>query len=110
MKDYRSHVNILFSRYPEAFDNEHLKPAVLEYMAQPVKPATFNLRLVYLKAFFDWCVKEEYIVKNPLEGFKRRKDEGRIVNIEEVPLPNYLLYRIKIPSLVCGITHCFYLH
>ncbi|HII67125.1 MAG TPA: hypothetical protein HA302_03765 [Thermococcaceae archaeon] len=41
-----------------------------------IKPATFNLRRVYLKAFFDFLVRENIIEKNPID-FKKRKDEGR---------------------------------
>ncbi len=36
----------------------------------------FNLRRVYLKAFFDFLVRENVIEKNPVD-FKKRKDEGR---------------------------------
>lgn len=51
-------------------------------MSQPVKPATYNLRLVYLKTFFTWCIKEEIFLENPLDGIKKRKDEGRVVNLD----------------------------
>ncbi|MCR4432041.1 MAG: tyrosine-type recombinase/integrase [Tepidanaerobacteraceae bacterium] len=54
----------------------------MEYMAQKMKPATYNLRLVYLKAFFKWCIGEGYLQKNPLDGLKRRKAEPRIVDID----------------------------
>jgi site-specific recombinase XerC len=59
-------------------------------MAQPVKPATFNLRLIYLKAFFAWCIQEGIFTENPLDGFKRKKVEGRIVNIQEDVLTKLL--------------------
>jgi len=80
--DYRYHVAQFFKRYPEAYHPGKLKPAALEYMAQKVKPNTFNLRLVYLKAFFDWCMKEGLFPENPLAGIKRRRAEGRAVNLE----------------------------
>ncbi len=59
IKDYRGHVNSFFKRFPETFEDEtKLKKYLLEYMSQPVKPATYNLRLTYLKVFFQWCVEE----------------------------------------------------
>ena len=90
IQDYQTHVNILFSRFPNTFNAKKLKPAVLEHMAQPVKPATFNLRLIYLRAFFDWCIQEGILTENPLTGFKRKKAEGRIVNIEQEALTQLL--------------------
>jgi site-specific recombinase XerD len=50
-------------------------------MAQQAKPAHYNLKLVYLKAFFNWCLQEGIISENPLLQFKKRKDEGRVVNL-----------------------------
>ncbi|BAF60316.1 integrase [Pelotomaculum thermopropionicum SI] len=90
LTDYRKHVSQFFNRHPKAYNSKNLKSAVLEYMAQPVKPATFNLRLVNLKAFFDWCIQEGIFTDNPLAGFKRRKAEGRVVNIEEEKLARLL--------------------
>lgn len=90
LADYRNHVSQLFNRQPKAFDPKFQKTEVFEYMAQPVKPATFNLCLIYLKAFFDWCIQEGIFLENPLNGFKRKKVEGRIVNIEEDVLTKLL--------------------
>ncbi len=86
LTDYRKQVSQLYHRHPEAYDPQKLKPVVLVYMSQEVKPATFNLRLVYLKAFFDWCIPEGICFENPLNGFRRRKTEDRVVNIEETVL------------------------
>lgn len=88
-KDYNSHINYFFSRYPQAYP-QNIKPAVLEFMAQPVKPATFNLRLVYLRAFFEWCIRQNIFEDNPLDGVKRRKTEGRVVNLDEKILTRLL--------------------
>lgn len=92
--DYRTQISILFRRFPEAYNPKKLKATTLEYMAQQVKPATFNIRLVNLKAFFEWCMKEGIFPENPLEGFKRRKAEGRVVNIDE----NTLTRLFKMPD------------
>lgn len=82
ISDYRGHVARFLKRFPEALNNEDsLKSAIFAYMAQQMKPATYNLRLTYLKVFFQWCVQEGYVVENPLIGFKKRKAEGKNVNI-----------------------------
>ncbi|MTI84282.1 MAG: site-specific integrase [Firmicutes bacterium] len=86
IRDYRTHANIFFKRHPQAFNSKKIKPAIYEYMSEPIKPATFNLRLAYLRAFFNWCVDEGYLTENPLAGFKRRKAESRIVNLDEETL------------------------
>lgn len=83
LKDYQDFVRQFFQRYPDLdYTRPHdLKRAVYEYMAQEgIKPATFNLRLTYLGAFFSWCLGEGHIQENPLAGIKRRKAESRIVN------------------------------
>ncbi|AEG14671.1 integrase family protein [Desulfofundulus kuznetsovii DSM 6115] len=81
--DYQRHITRFFRRFPDAWGSEdRLEQAVFQYMGEPVKPATYNLRLVYLKAFFKWCCDRGIIGQNPLDGFKRRKDEGRIVQLD----------------------------
>ncbi len=80
--DYRKHVSLFFKRHPEAYNPANLKAAVLSYMADNVKPATFNLRLTYLGAFFDWAVREGIFPENPLKGIKRRKADPRIVQLD----------------------------
>ncbi len=66
-----------FKRFPNALRSEkELRTCILEHFSDDVKSATFNLRRVYLKAFFDFLVRENVIEKNPVD-FKKRKDEGR---------------------------------
>lgn len=86
VEDYRKTVSYFFRRYPDSFDDSLLKKNLLEYMGLPVKPAYYNLKLVYLKAFLNWCVKEDIISVNPLSDLKKKKAEGRIVNIDESDL------------------------
>lgn len=51
VKDYKKHISQFFKRYPDAFDECFLKERLMEYMSQPIKPATYNLRLIYIRAF-----------------------------------------------------------
>lgn len=50
-------------------------------MAESIKPATHNVRLSYLKSFFDWCVWRG-LCWQPGQGPKKPKAEDRIVNID----------------------------
>ncbi|TDA70644.1 MAG: site-specific integrase [Clostridia bacterium] len=90
LEDYKRHVEYFFHRYPDAYREESLKAAALEYMAQKVKPATFNLRLTYLKVFFGWCVKEGIYAANPLADIKRKKAESRVVSLDADTLKKLL--------------------
>ncbi|WP_245533946.1 tyrosine-type recombinase/integrase [Effusibacillus pohliae] len=83
LNDYRGYVERFFKRFPDSWQSPNLKKCAMEYMADNVKPATFNLRLTYLRAFFGWCVEEGYLSENPLAGIKRVKAEPRIVEIPE---------------------------
>lgn len=87
MKDYREHVNRFFRRYPEAGKPqaaEALEKSEYDYLGEDgIKPATYNNRLVYLSTFFNWCADKEMIDDNPLLNFKKRKAEGRNVNLDE---------------------------
>ena len=91
-KDYNYHVNAFFRKYPDAWDN--LSNCILKYMAENIKPATYNLRLIYLRAFFQFCSENGHIVINPLNGFKRKKTQDRIVDIPE----NILEKLLKLPD------------
>lgn len=92
--DYKQHINRFFERFPDSWQSPILKDNVMEYMSDDIMPATFNLRLIYLKAFFTWSIKEHYMSENPLDGFKRRKAQPRIVDVPEEALQNIL----KLPN------------
>jgi integrase len=94
--DYTSHVKLLFKRFPDAIESyEKLEVALYEHLGQKdIKPATYNSRLVYLRSFFKWCVEQGILSDNPLAGFKKRKDEGRVVQIDE----NVLTDLLKLPD------------
>ena len=88
--DYTKHVTQFFTRYPDAHAPGKLRDCILEYMSQPVAPATFNLRRAYLKSFFNWCVQEGILAQNPLTGIPKRLDEGRARSIAEDTLRKLL--------------------
>ena len=71
------------SPYPQAWEEANLKPCLLKFFARKMGSTTYNLYLIYLKAFIDWCVEEEEGVytTNPLVKFKQKREEGWIDNI-----------------------------
>jgi len=115
--DYRTHVELLLNRFPTAAGSyAELEQAVYEHLSQEnIKPATYNNRLVYLRSFFKWCVEQGTLSENPLTGFKKRKDEGRVVEIDEsvlaklIQLPDRTTYAglrdyaLIMTFLDCGI-------
>ncbi|AGL03530.1 tyrosine-type recombinase/integrase [Desulfoscipio gibsoniae] len=96
LKDYGFHVKIFFTRFTgnPLSDYELLERNIIEYMAEDVKPAYYNNKLVYLKTFFGWCVKKKYLSGNPLNDFKRRKADSRIVQIE----PEFIKKLLSLPD------------
>lgn len=95
LKGHGDVTRLFFRRHPEAWQGgQKLQQAVYCFFGEDIKPATYNIRRNYLKQFFDWCVKEGFFADNPLDGFKKRKDEGRIVPLDAetlsrlISLPN----------------------
>ncbi|WP_263560577.1 tyrosine-type recombinase/integrase [Paenibacillus polymyxa] len=91
LNDYDRTVNLLFKRFPKAWESEQaLRDAVMEHLAQDIAPPTFNNRLVYLRTFFKYCISEGELSTNPLATMKKRRTEERAVSIE-VDVLNALL-------------------
>lgn len=90
--DYTTHVNLFFKRFPDATQSyEQLEISVYAHLGQDnIKPATYNNRLVYLRTFFKWCKEHGVLSDNPLDAFKKRKDEGRVVHIDESVLTDLI--------------------
>jgi len=91
LNDYKRHVEYFFNRYPTAWQSSTLRNSIMKYMSDEIMPATFNLRLIYLKAFFEWSVKEKHLEENPLKDFKKRKAQARIVDIAEDTLQKLIV-------------------
>lgn len=53
--------------------NESMKQSLLEYLAYKIMPATFNLRLIYLRTFYNWCIEEGYMVEIRLKDLRSEK-------------------------------------
>ncbi|HHY46817.1 MAG TPA: hypothetical protein GX506_05890 [Firmicutes bacterium] len=84
LKDYQEHITRFFTRHPDAYNPDNLRQRVLAYMAENIAPATFNLRREYLKAFFNWCVREGIFPENPMTDIPKKKDPGKIRHPREL--------------------------
>jgi site-specific recombinase XerD len=88
LKDYNNTFNKFEKHYGEdVIDIEKMKIALFE-MFEPLStgaPATFNVPFSNLMCFFNWCVCNEYLEKNPLNitGLKKKKDVGKARAIPE---------------------------
>lgn len=91
LRDYREHIMRFFRRFPDAYNPVIVRQRVLEYMAQPdLEPASFNLRRVYLKVFFAWCVQQRIFPENPLDDIPKKHDPGRVRSVSEATLQRLL--------------------
>lgn len=91
VSDYKGRVELLFKRYPDAWETEKkLKDSIVAFLSDDIKPATFNNRLVYLRSFLQYCVNEGYLSVNPLENTRKRKAESRAVAVEAEVLQELL--------------------
>jgi site-specific recombinase XerD len=86
LKDYQEHISFFYRSYPDAW--EQPRPAVMAYLSRYENPSTYNLRLAYLKVWFDWLMAEGLFPgdRHPLMGLKKRKPQGRVVDIPAATL------------------------
>ncbi|ADG04798.1 site-specific integrase [Kyrpidia tusciae] len=93
LKDYRKHVSAFFREHEDAWPDHHaLKRAVVAHFAdlRELSATHYNLRREYLKAFFSWCIREEYLPKNPADNIPKRKNDGTPRNLDHDTLKRLL--------------------
>jgi len=89
INDYDFHVNLFFNRFTTALKNEkELKKSVYKHLVavSDKSATTFNIRREYLHSFCNWMVKEEVIKQNPVTGIPKKKNEGKIRNVDSETL------------------------
>lgn len=81
--DYQATLSLFFSRFPDALDVP--RERTMEFLSMYENPSSYNIYFAYLKVFWDWTIAEEYFrgSRHPLDGLKKRKPRGRIVQLEE---------------------------
>ncbi|KXG73767.1 Tyrosine recombinase XerC [Fervidicola ferrireducens] len=87
LEDYRWHVGKFLESSGDLSDYEAIRKAVLHYFSRLCSPGYRNIKLKYLRAFFNWCVQEGYLPANPTAGLKKAKEDiesARHVTLEEL--------------------------
>lgn len=81
--DYRKTLSLFFSRFPDALDFP--RERTMEFLSGYENPSSYNVYFAYLSVFWKWSMQEGYFRGNrhPLDGLKKRKPRGRIVQLEE---------------------------
>ena len=94
IKDYRRFICLFFRLYPDAWNTPaNMRAAFMRWIAQPgIADATYNLRLIYLRAFWHWCIEEEIQPPrpDPFRGIKRRPDRGKFRDIDAAKVKELL--------------------
>ena len=83
IQDYDKTLKLFFRRFPDAMD--YPRERTMEFLSAYENPSSYNIRYAYLKVFWDWAMREGFFRGNrhPLDGLKKRKPRGRIVQLEE---------------------------
>ena len=84
LRDYRSIITHFFTMHPNALDShEKGKLAALAFLANDnIGPVAFNHRLRNVRTFYQWLIGEGHVARNPFEGFKQRREPGRIIDVD----------------------------
>lgn len=90
INDYKKMLKLFFSRFPDALDFPREK--TMEFLSKYKNPGSYNINYAYLKVFWDWVQAEGYFKgdRHPLDGLKKRKPRGRIVQLSEKDISRLL--------------------
>jgi len=84
LEDYRWHVEKFIKSFSDLSNYEDIHKAVLHYFSEPCSSGYRNIKLKYLRGFFNWCVQEGYLPANPTTGIKKAKED--LNNVRHVGL------------------------
>ena len=84
ISDYAYQIRCFFGRFPDALESpEKGKLAALSFLADDsIGPVAFNHRLRHVRTFYQWLIGEGHVAQNPFDGFKKRKEAGKIVDVD----------------------------
>ncbi|ABB14999.1 tyrosine-type recombinase/integrase [Carboxydothermus hydrogenoformans] len=84
LEDYRWHIEKFMELTGANPTYEAVRKAILQHLSEPSSPRYRNIKLQYLKAFFNWCVREGYLPANPTDGIRKAKED--ISNVRHVSI------------------------
>ena len=98
---YKRLLLAFFREFPDALDKP--RESTLAFLSRYDNPYSFNLFYAYLKNFWDWTLSEGYFRGgvHPLHGLKKRRTQGRIVQLEEKEVSTLL--RTPDQKTYCGL-------
>ncbi len=84
LRDYRSITTRFFTTFSDALESpEKGKLAALSFLADDsIGPVAFNHRLRHVRTFYQWLISEGHVARNPFDGLKKRREAGRIVDVD----------------------------
>jgi len=90
LRDYKQLLKLFFLRYPDAL--EFPRERTLELLSTCKSPCYYNNCFANIKVFWDWVQAEGFFKGNrhPLDGLKKRKSGGRIVQLSEKDIASLL--------------------
>ena len=92
-RGYAQMIRQFFTLCPPAWNSPlQARTAFLSWLGEDIAPATYNLRLIYVRAFWRWCVEERFQPPepDPFRGLKRRKDPGHFRDIDAAKVKELL--------------------
>ena len=92
-RGYAQMIRQFFTLCPPAWNSPlQARTAFLSWLGEDIAPATYNLRLIYVRAFWRWCVEERFQPPepDPFRGLKRRKDRGHFRDIDAAKVKELL--------------------
>jgi len=115
IRDYKQLLKLFFLRYPDAL--EFPRERTLELLSTCKSPCYYNNCFANIKVFWDWAMSEGYFKgdRHPLDGLRKRKPRGRIVQLSETEIARLLQqpdrccytglrdYALMCLSIDCGI-------
>ena len=90
LRDYKQLLKLFFLRFPDAL--EFPRERTLELLSTCKSPCYYNNCFANIKVFWDWVQAEGYFKgdRHPLDGLKKRKSRGRIVQLSEKDIARLL--------------------
>ena len=101
VKDYGWLLERFFREHPDGLNKP--RESTLAFLSQYENAYTYNQKFAYLKVFWDWTLSEGYFRGgvHPLHGLKKRRTQGRIVQLEEKEVS--ALLRTPDQKTYCGL-------
>lgn len=93
VKEYGYTLYSFYRDNPDAWEGPlQMRTAFLSWISQDIAPATYNHRLIYVRAFWRWAVEEgiQPPTPDPFRKLKRQSDPGKFRDIDAARIAELL--------------------